>query len=55
MSVRLLSLDFWGSKLVRFYAKIEHAPWQLVYFVNRQKLGLILENKMSENWSYQKM
>ena len=31
------------SILARFFAKTQ------------QKLGIILENKMSENWSYQKM
>ena len=27
----------------------------LLAYPSKQKLGIILENKMSENWSYQKM
>jgi hypothetical protein len=56
---RLFSFNFGGSKFVRFLAKTELIPRQLLFFVNRHnaeltKLAIILvnKNKMSENWSY---
>ena len=59
-SVRLLRSYFGGSTLVRFLAKIKQTPMTLLYFVNRNnikstRLGMMIENEMSTNWSYQKV
>ena len=45
--VGLLSFYFGGSKLCRNLAKNQHTLGKSFYFVNRQKWGVILENKMS--------
>ena len=46
--------------LVRFLAEIKQTPMTLLYFVNRHnvkstRLGMMIENEMSKNWSYQKV
>ena len=55
-SVGLWSFDFGGFKTARFLAKNQYTPRKVLYFVNTPsavstKMGIILENKMSKNWS----
>ena len=59
-SVRFIEILLWGSTLVRFLAEIKQTPMTSLYFVNRNnvkstKLGMMIKNEMSTNWSYQKV
>ena len=59
-SVRFIEILLWGSTLVRFLAEIKQTPMTSLYFVNRNnvkstRLGMMIENEMSTNWSYQKV
>ena len=54
VSFRLLSFYFGGPKLIRFLAKTNCSILWIDLMSSRQKLGIILVNKMFENWNYRK-
>ena len=46
---QVIEFLLWRSKLVRFMDKTEIILRNLLFFVKRHILGIILENRMSEN------